>query len=758
MSIMVLLLANPPRTFRIGLVCALALFSGCTAVRGQCTNFSPFGTAPAPVSTTPLLINTCTSQMNYNTVNGVVSGRTYVVGSSCGGYVTVRHTTFSGTVVAHGNAPLTFTAPVSGAYYLHFNTNAACGQNTACCTTTITCTSCSGAGNCLNAAASATLAAPVFSGNTTISSCTTPGQYDIITGVVAGRTYSLTNFSCGGGGYLTVRHTTVNGTIAAQGVPTPSLVFVAPVSGTYFLHWSANTACGTNTTCCTTAINCASCPPAPPPGACTAVNIPSLPVTGQALICHAGNLISNQFVTANCTNTGSQWLTGSEALYTVTPVTTGHYAITVMGQPWTSIWVFSGACPVAGGNCIGSIGSETTSKSLSVELSAGVQYWIIIDTYGPNPPAPCPGTFSISAVSPPVVASDCGQAVNVCSNGGFQTDPNGFGSVLELPSAGSASNPLFQVDGIPSPWGTDNSGCLQAGELNSTWMIVNVLTGGSLAFTFGGSGSQSGFYDWAMYPYNANACAQVSSGLVAPVRCNWNGVSYGGTGLAAPLPPGGHFSNFEPPITVASLTQWLICFSNWSSVTTYVPISFGGTAVVSCGVVLPLELISLTAEPDGPSVLLHWRTGSEQGTDHFEVQRSEGILDHTPIGRVEAAGNSVTERAYTFRDEAPPQGSVYYRLRMVDTDGAERFSPMVHVLRHPAAPLVFPNPANGAFLVRTEGRALEVLDALGRGAPYERVDAMDGSVEVRLQGARPGLYTVRVGGAGGPVARVLLVD
>jgi hypothetical protein len=754
MSITVRPLPGAVRTLRAVLLGAALLSCASAAVLAQCTNFTPFGTVPAPVSTTPLLINTCTSQMNYNTVNGVVAGRTYSVGCSCGGYVTVRHTSFSGTLVAQGNAPLTFTAPVSATYYLHFNTDAACGQNTACCSTTITCTNCSGAGNCLNATASATLAAPSFNGYAIISNCTLPGQYNIITGVVAGRTYALTNYSCGGGGYLTVRHTTVNGPIVAQGVPVPILVFVAPVSGTYFLHWNTNGACGSSINCCTTAIDCQSCPPAPPPGACTAVNIPSLPVNGQALTCHAGNLISSQYLTSICPGAGAQWLAGSEALYTVTPATSGYYAITVSGQPWSSIWVFSGACPTAGGTCIGAITSETTSKSVSVQLSAGVQYWIVIDTWGPNPPSPCPGTFSMFAVAPPVVASDCAQAVNICANSGFQTDPNGFGSIMDVPPPGSISNPLILVDGVPSPWGTDNSGCLQSGELNSTWMIVNVLSGGSLSFTLGGSGSQSGFYDWAMYAYNASACSQVQGGLLAPVRCNWNGVPYGGTGLASPLPPGGHFSNFEPPITVGSL----ICFSNWSSVTTYVPIAFGGTAVVSCGFVLPLELLAFTAEQDGGSVLLRWRTGSEHGTDHFEVQRSEGILDHTPIGRVEAAGNSVTEQAYTFRDEAPPQGTVYYRLRMVDADGSERWSPVVTVLFHGSVPLVFPNPANGMFLVRTEGRSLEVLDALGRRMPYEQVDAMEGSVQVRLQGARPGLYTVRVGGPGGPVARLLVVD
>lgn len=71
-----------------------------------------------------------------------------------------------------------------------------------------------------------------------------------------------------------------------------------------------------------------------------------------------------------------------------------------------------------------------------------------------------------------------------------------------------AGNPdLLQGDFINSSWGSDNWGCLRSNELNSTWMIVNISGSGSLEFTFGGLGSQAGFYDWMIYPYNASTTA-----------------------------------------------------------------------------------------------------------------------------------------------------------------------------------------------------------------------------------------------------------
>jgi hypothetical protein len=617
------------------------LLGATQLVHGQCVNPNPFGTVAAPTNAIPLTISTCTFQDEYNTITAVVAGRTYTIGSSCGGYITVRHTTPGGVVVAQGNTPLTFVATVAGTYYIHYTTNAACGTASICCTTTITC-----------------------------SSCTTT----------------------------------------------------------------------------------------PPPGACTAVNIPALPVTGQAVVCHSADLINALNVASICGTAGTNYLAGNEALYTVTPTTTGSYTINYNGQSWSSIWVFSGACPAAGGLCQGSVSGTGTAQNLTVTMTAGVQYWILFDTW-PAPPSPCPGTFSITNVPPPVVASDCAQAANVCTNINFLIDPNGFGTVNEIPALGSFGNPDYLTDGIPSPWGTDNFGCLRSGELNSTWMIVNVLTAGTLAFTFGGLGTQTGFYDWIMYPYNATACAQVAANQVAPVRCNWNGVAFGGTGLAATLPPGGDPSNFEPPLNVAALTQWLICFSNFSSVTTAVPLQFGGTATVSC-TPLPVELISFEATPNDDHVLLEWLTNSESGTSHFAIERTPDGTTWSMLFEHPATGSSTQAVHYSAADPAPLNGLSYYRLRIIDHDGSHAYSP-VRSVTHRSALAVVPNPANGMFTVLEvpDGAAVQLLDGLGRAVPIRTVvNAATNTVVVDPLGATPGVYTVRVFGSSHPVSARLLLE
>ena len=609
-------------------------------------------------------------------------------------------------------------------------------------------------GQCTNGTAFGTVAAPTSSTPVTISACTFQTEYNTITGVVAGSTYSV---SCSCGGYVTVRRGTFNGPVVAMG--NSVLSFTATVAGNHYLHFNTNAACGTASACCTTTITCTSCA-APAP--CTSVNIPGLPVTGQAVACHSSNLITAANVASLCGTASTLYLGGVEALYTLTPSTTGNYVITYTGQTYSSIWVFSGACPTSGGLCQGSVSGLGATQSLTLNLTAGVQYWILFDTW-PAPPSPCPGTFSIStsSVPPPVVASDCNQAVNVCTNINFQIDPNGSGSTYEIPALGSIGNPdLWGTDFVNSTWGTDNWGCLRSGELNSTWMVVNVLTGGSLTFTFGGLGTQAGFYDWIMYPYNASACTNVANNLVAPVRCNWNGVSFGGTGLASTLPAGGDPTNFEPPLTVGTATQWLICFSNWSSVTTAVPLQFGGTAVVSCSP-LPVELLSFDATVASNAVELLWTTASEQHSSHFEVEHAVDQETWEDIAMISATGNSSTPVDYRHMDPAPGSGMHYYRLRMADLDGSYTHSEVRMVRMQLSGPLCVPNPCTGTFSILDvpEGSTVEMLDVLGRRMAIDvRIDATRKAF-VELPSHAPGLYTVRVGsGAEGALTKVLVSD
>lgn len=694
--------------------------TSCGAGAG-CVNTTAFGTAAAPNSSTPLTISTCTYQTEYNTITSVAAGATYQLNSSCGGYITVRRTTFNGVIVSQGNAPLTFTAPAAGTYFVHYNTNAACGTAALCCTTTITCTSCSGTTGCVNTIPFGSAAAPTTSSPLTISTCNFQNEYNTITGVVAGSTYQI-NSSCGG--YVTVRQTTFNGPVVSQG--NAPLTFTAPASGTYFVHYNTNAACGTASVCCTTTITCTSCTGGG--GGCTNY---ILQVTGGSFPAEVSwALVSNTAVVA----------TGAAPITTTVCLTPGCYTMQLFdtfGDGWNgAAWTL-----LTSGGTIIQTGTLATGFGANVTVPVGV------------PAGNCGGTG-------PVTASDCPQAVNVCTDISFQIDPNGYGNVSEIPPLGSLGNPdLLSGDLAYSNWGTDNFGCLRNNELNSTWMVVNIESGGSLEFTFGGLGTQAGFYDWIMYPFTNNTCGQISGNTVPPVRCNWNGLSTGGTGLAATIPAGGDPSNYEPPLMVNTGDLYIICFSNWSSVTTTVPLVFGGTAVVSCTpIILPVELVDLNAKTRNAHIAVEWTTASESNTLLYELQRSPDAMTWSTVAELPAAGHSTESRTTRWNDIDPLQGDNYYRLVVHDVDGGSNASSEVHAYWRTERPVALPNPNDGRFrlTVAAPENVLGVVDATGRPVRY-RTEGGPGALYVVLDDATDGLYNVRIADGDGHISIPVMI-
>lgn len=175
--------------------------------------------------------------------------------------------------------------------------------------------------------------------------------------------------------------------------------------------------------------------------------------------------------------------------------------------------------------------------------------------------------------------SDCSNNIPACSNPSFSVTPNGSGNDEDFTINSTVSNPQTNVNAVPG-----NMGCLQSGELNSTWILISVSQGGDLEFSMGTAGTNNCF-DWAMWPYDANTCSGIQGNTLAPVSCNWNGMCTGITGMADPgnLPAGADQSDFEYPISVNTGDQFIVCFSNFSSASTNVPLDFFGSAQVTCG-------------------------------------------------------------------------------------------------------------------------------------------------------------------------------
>jgi photosystem II stability/assembly factor-like uncharacterized protein len=128
----------------------------------------------------------------------------------------------------------------------------------------------------------------------------------------------------------------------------------------------------------------------------------------------------------------------------------------------------------------------------------------------------------------------------------------------------------------------------------------------------------------------------------------------------------------------------------------------------SNGGVVPVELISFTAEVLDDKIQLYWTTATETNNQGFEVQRSE-VRDQKSewekIGFVAGNGTTTEPQLYSFVDENVTTGDYKYRLKQIDYDGTFSFSEVIE-FEFDNIPEEFrlyqnyPNPFNSSTIIK----------------------------------------------------------
>ncbi len=78
-------------------------------------------------------------------------------------------------------------------------------------------------------------------------------------------------------------------------------------------------------------------------------------------------------------------------------------------------------------------------------------------------------------------------------------------------------------------------------------------------------------------------------------------------------------------------------------------------------------------------VMLTWSTATEENSSMFMLEKSENGVDFTNIGSVQAIGNSFKTKDYNFLDVMASSEKIYYRLKLIDVDGAFSYSDVLSV-------------------------------------------------------------------------------
>ncbi len=122
--------------------------------------------------------------------------------------------------------------------------------------------------------------------------------------------------------------------------------------------------------------------------------------------------------------------------------------------------------------------------------------------------------------------------------------------------------------------------------------------------------------------------------------------------------------------------------------------------VIRLNIGLPVELLYLNIKEKDCSNVLSWETASEINTDYFIVERSTDKENFEQVQSVIATGEA---SRYEFTDEKPQGAEIFYRLKMMDTDGSFEYSEIVSVKMscNDTEVSIFPNPVGSVLFFQS---------------------------------------------------------
>jgi len=721
---------------------------------GGCVNIYSYGSLTAPSIPGAQIISSCTFQSEYNTIFSVVSGRQYRSTYNLGGYITVRHTSPNGTVVAAGFSPLTWTAPVSGTYYIHYNTNSSCGTASNCGTTTIECLSCSAPAapvNDLVCNATPIVCGQSLSGTTVNATNSGVGENNFcnvsqtqpgVWYVVSGNGQQMTASLCA---------TAWDSKISVFSGPNcSSLTCVGgnddwgPICSSSSASYTWNSSVGVNyyilvhgystTSPFSIALTCATPPPPSPTSITQSIN----PIcSGGSTTLTANGAVGTVYWYINGCGVTQIGVGNS---ITVSPTTTTTYnarnfngglfsngcvstAVTVNPTPTVSVTPVSNTiCDGSSTQLVSNVSGLSAPGNLVVNISSGgfmdETSWTLYNNLGSI--IGSGGNYGTGTT-------------NVISIGTSANGPYTFFIETQGTWNDNTANYTITCNGTTISSGSLGGGqafnqvvssCTTTPPITYSWSPSTGLTNPNAPSPFASPTTTQSY----TLTVSSNGCSNTTSttinvnpsvGFVSTISGN-NTIIAGTqeTYSITPVPNANYqwaytesvtaplWNNIPNSNTPSISFYWPQTTTNGSVRVTVSNSSNCGTQVRFFNIItngaLPVELLSFDGTCNDNLITLNWRTATEHNTSHFDVLKSRDGENWSKLTTLNSAGNSTQELSYSTEDENAIDGNNYYKLMQYDIDGvSDEYGPINVICNGNSKGYfsTFPNPSSESFQV-----------------------------------------------------------
>lgn len=244
----------------------------------------------------------------------------------------------------------------------------------------------------------------------------------------------------------------------------------------------------------------------------------------------------------------------------------------------------------------------------------------------------------------------------------------------------------------------------------------------------------------------------------APVgTCTYNGTTYDATITGTPVVL---LNTSTTPLTgqqIATIPTYIsVSPSQTLSIRIYAWITGSGNRYftsqnvkidgVTSDAVLPLTLNQFSVSWQNDNVLLQWHTSSEVNMRGFTIESSNDATNFTAMATI--AANNQTSNSYHWLDASTRNGTIYYRLKMINKDGSFTYSNIVSIPQKTVATLtIYPNPIVNKLVLnytRTTNAAQAAIYSI-EGKKLVNISIPNGSVQTSVDASTlpKGLYVLQ---------------
>jgi hypothetical protein len=231
-----------------------------------------------------------------------------------------------------------------------------------------------------------------------------------------------------------------------------------------------------------------------------------------------------------------------------------------------------------------------------------------------------------------------------------------------------------------------------------------------------------------------------------------NGILYY-NGVAIPV--GDTINNYNPSLLTVDPNNGVLTISfDFAEVDSAGGISLAALVSMPFTVPLPVTIVDFSAKLNNSNAVnLKWDVTNEVNTMYYEVERSTDGITFNPISEINATGTNDGLTSYQATDVSPANGINYYRLKVVDNNGAVEYSEIISITTNNinvSNLTVMPNPFISeidAYLELTDAAKVNIciIDMSGRQVYKNEVSGNAGINWIHIDGLQnlaSGMYII----------------